>query len=118
MKDHDSVIREIKRFFARDGRIIRGWVFGSFSRLEDGPLSDIDIAVDVGDDQAQKFSYFDLADVQFRLEQLIQKKVDFGFSDVLKANAAPQIMNDSVLIYEKPRREEQRKAAADFESHR
>jgi len=98
--DRKSIIAKIKNFLDDDGRIKKAWIFGSFARGDDGLDSDLDILVE--EDKNLKFSYFDLADVQFRLEKLIQKKVDLGFSDSAKANAAPQIMNEAVLIYAKP----------------
>jgi predicted nucleotidyltransferase len=95
-----SVIQEISSFFKHDGRISKAWVFGSFARGNDQPTSDIDLMVE--EDKNVNFSYFDLADIQFQLEQLIHRKVDIGFAKVLKENAAPQIHKEAVLIYEKP----------------
>ncbi len=98
--DRTSIIAKIKNLLDQDGRIKKAWIFGSFARGDDGRDSDLDLLIE--EDKNLKFSYFDPADVQFRLEKLIQKKVDLGFSDSAKVNAAPQIMNEAVLIYEKP----------------
>ena len=48
------------------------WIYGSFSRGDDGPKSDIDIAIKTD----EKFSYFDLAEVQFQLEKQTKRKID------------------------------------------
>lgn len=98
--DRTSIIAKIKNLLDQDGRIKKAWIFGSFARGDDGRDSDFDLLIE--EDKKLNFSYFDPADVQFRLEKLIQKKVDLGFSDSAKVNAAPQIMNEAVLIYEKP----------------
>lgn len=94
-QDRHAILDKLRSFFAEDGRIKKAWIFGSFAREEDGPGSDIDIAIE--EDKAQKFSYFDLADVQHRLEQMIGRKIDIGFSDGL----APKIAHETALLYEK-----------------
>ncbi|MCK9640416.1 MAG: nucleotidyltransferase domain-containing protein [Prolixibacteraceae bacterium] len=74
------------------------WIYGSFSRGDDGPKSDIDIAIRLD----EKFSYFDLAEVQFQLENLTKRKVDIGFLDSFKPYILEHIQPDLKLIYERP----------------
>lgn len=94
-----SIISKIKQFFDRDGRVRKAWVFGSFARGDDNPTSDIDIMIE--EDSNIKFSYFDLADIQYQLEQRTQHKVDIGFAKSLKPHAEPHIKKEAILIYEK-----------------
>jgi len=95
-----SVIDEISHFFRLDGRIGKAWVFGSFARGTDRPTSDIDLMIEEAG--GVRFSYFDLADIQYKLEQLIQRKIDIGFSQALKKPAKKTILKEAILIYEKP----------------
>lgn len=78
--------------------IEKAWIFGSFARKNDGPNSDIDIALQTDD----SFSYFDLAEVQHRLEKAVSRKVDVGFIDTLKPYILEHIKPDLTLIYERP----------------
>ena len=74
------------------------WIYGSFSRGDDGPKSDIDIAIKTD----EKFSYFDLAEVQFQLEKQTKRKIDVGFLDSFKPYILNNIQPDLKLIYERP----------------
>jgi predicted nucleotidyltransferase len=74
------------------------WIYGSFSRGDDGPKSDIDIAIKAD----EKFSYFDLAEVQFQLEKQTKRKIDVGFLDSFKPYILDNIQPDLKLIYERP----------------
>ncbi len=74
------------------------WIYGSFSRGDDGPKSDIDIAIK----SDEKFSYFDLAEVQFQLEKVSMRKIDVGFLDSFKPYILEHIQPDLKLIYERP----------------
>lgn len=97
--DRKSVIDIIKKFFEKDGRIEKVWLFGSFARGEEGPASDVDLAIT--EVKNTKFSYFDLADVQYRLEKLIHRNVDIGFSEFVSERVSSSISKEAVLIYEK-----------------
>jgi len=97
--DRKSIIQSIERFLERDGRIRKAWIFGSFARGDDNASSDIDLMIE--EDDTKKFSYFDLADVQYHLEQLLQRKIDIGFANTIKRHAASHIAKDALLIYEK-----------------
>jgi predicted nucleotidyltransferase/DNA-binding XRE family transcriptional regulator len=77
--------------------IKKAWIFGSFSREEDNPKSDVDIALET----EPSFSYFDLAEVQYVLEKRTKRKVDLGFIDSFKQYILEHIHPDLKLIYEK-----------------
>lgn len=95
-RDRNSIIEGIKSRM-KEFPIESAWIFGSFSRNDDTPDSDIDIAI-----KAEKsFSYFDLAGLQYELEQQIKVKVDVGFIDSFKPHIFDNIKSDLKLIYEK-----------------
>lgn len=41
----EAKLEELRRFFRREPRIVVGYLFGSYSRGNEGPLSDVDIAL-------------------------------------------------------------------------
>ena len=88
-----KLIQGIKGF----QNIQKAWIYGSFSRGDDGPKSDVDIAIQTD----EQFSYFDLAEVQYKLENMINRKVDVGFVESFKPNILQNIQNDLKLIYER-----------------
>lgn len=96
--DRGRIIQKIRAFLEKDGRVMRAWVFGSFSRGDDHPGSDIDIMVE--EKPSGKFNYFDLADIQHRLQQLLGRKIDIGFASSLRENTAENIRKEAKLIYE------------------
>jgi len=59
--------------------------------------SDIDIAVKTDDG----FSYFDLAEIQYQLENEVNRKIDVGFIDSFKPHIMKNIKPDLKLIYER-----------------
>ena len=95
--DRRMVLKKIKEFLGQSGKIERAWIYGSFARGDDGPLSDIDIAVKPDND----FSYFDLAEIQYNLEKKLKRKVDIGFIDSFKPYIFENIKPDLKLVYER-----------------
>jgi predicted nucleotidyltransferase len=83
----------IKNFEA----IHSAWIYGSFSRGDDSPESDIDLAI-IAD---EKFSYFDLAEVKFQMEKQVNRKIDIGFFDTFKPYILDYVKPDLKLIYER-----------------
>ncbi len=96
--DRQVLFAKIKNELQNFINIKKAWVFGSFSREEDNPKSDIDIALETD----SGFSYFDLAEVQYVLEKNIKRKVDVGFIDSFKPYILEHIRPDLKLIYERP----------------
>ena len=62
--DRKKIISDITNNLKQFSKIHSAWIYGSFSREDDGPKSDIDLAVKTDDG----FSYFDLAEIQYQLE--------------------------------------------------
>jgi predicted nucleotidyltransferase len=95
--DRDKFVQQIKHVLKTFKAVQKAWIYGSFARGDDGPKSDIDIAIET--DQA--FSYFDLADIQYQLENVLRRKVDVGFIDSFKPYIWEHVRPDLKLIYEK-----------------
>ena len=95
--DRKLLLKKLKEVLRQFHGIQKAWIYGSFSRQEDGPQSDIDVAIKA----TKRFSYFDLADVQFRAEKAVGRKVDIGFIDTFKPYILAHVKPDLKLIYEK-----------------
>ncbi|MCK5136406.1 MAG: nucleotidyltransferase domain-containing protein [Bacteroidales bacterium] len=99
LPDRNKIINRIAKILKEYPEVSKAWMYGSFSRKDDGPGSDIDIAVKTN----QGFSYFDLADIQFQLETALNRKIDIGFIDSFRPNILENVKKDLKLIYEKPK---------------
>jgi predicted nucleotidyltransferase len=97
VQDRKKILNSIVRVLDRYPGIRKAWIYGSFSRREDDLSSDIDMAVKT----VKGFSYFDLADMQFQLENLLKRKVDIGFMDSFKPYILNNVRKDLKLIYER-----------------
>jgi len=95
--DRDEVLKKIQNGIAKFKEVEKAWIYGSFARKEDGPKSDVDIAVQAD----STFSYFDLVEIQHELEKIIHRKVDVGFIDSFKPYIFERIKEDLKLIYER-----------------
>ena len=95
--DRDKVIKQIKNKLKQFSKVSSAWIYGSFSREDDRPGSDIDIAIKTD----EGFSYFDLAEIQYQLENKVNRKIDIGFIDSFKPHIFRNVEPDLRLIYEK-----------------
>jgi predicted nucleotidyltransferase len=95
--DRDEVLKKIQNGIAKFKEVEKAWIYGSFARKEDGPKSDVDIAVQAD----STFSYFDLVEIQHELEKIIHRKVDVGFIDSFKPYIFEHVKEDLKLIYER-----------------
>ena len=91
-----DILKKLKNGIKKFPKIEKAWIYGSFSRGEDGPKSDVDIALQT----SKTFTYFDLAEVQHQLEKAINRKVDVGFIDSFKPYILEHVKPDLKLIYE------------------
>jgi predicted nucleotidyltransferase len=96
-QDRNEIIRKIKNRLKHFPKVKAGWIYGSFSRRDDEPGSDIDIAVKT----EKSFSYFDLAEIQYQLENELNRKIDLGFIDSFKSHVFENVKPDLKLIYER-----------------
>ena len=94
-----EIIEIIKKYFNNDKKILKAWLFGSFSRGEDDYKSDIDLMIQVN--EGSKFSLFDLAEIQYQLEINIPYKIDVVMRGGIKPQIMARIKSDLKLIYER-----------------
>lgn len=92
-----SLVSVIKAALKSDGRVEGAWLFGSIARGEARPNSDVDIMVELN--KKKKYSFFDLADIAYRIEQKINRKVDLVEKGYLKNFAHDTAQNDWIKIY-------------------
>jgi predicted nucleotidyltransferase len=95
--DRSKIIRKIVEILKQFPKVSKAWIYGSFSRKDDGPGSDIDIAVKTD----EGFSYFDLAEIQFQLENEVKRKIDIGFIDSFRQHILENVDQDLKPIYER-----------------
>jgi hypothetical protein len=79
-----NIIKEEKSNLSALG-VKKVGIFGSFIRGEAGPESDIDILLDISTDST--LTLFSLADIEIRLSEKLNRKVDL----VIKKDLKPQI---------------------------
>ena len=103
-----TIIKRISNYLSKDRRISKAWLFGSFARGEDDYKSDIDLMIEVPANS--KFSLFDLADIQYQLENLVPKKVDIVMNKGVKPHFMERIKPDLEIIYERQPHYRKRKA--------
>jgi predicted nucleotidyltransferase len=93
----EKIIKIIRDFLAKDGRVSKAWIFGSFARGDYNPKSDIDLMVRFKD--TSKTSLFDFADIAYLLEEKIKMKIDLVEEGYLLPFALHTAKNDLNLIY-------------------
>jgi len=96
--DRSKIIKKVVEILTQFPKVSKAWIYGSFSRKDDGPGSDIDLAVKTDDG----FSYFDLAEIQFQLENKVNRTIDIGFIDSFRQHILKNVKPDLKLIYERP----------------
>ena len=72
-------------------------IFGSVARGEDGPDSDIDMLVHLGD----RMGIYKFIGLQFELENTLGKKVDLVSDKAINKYIKPYMEKDLTLIYER-----------------
>ena len=93
-----KIVHSIQEYF-RGEPVIKAWLFGSFSRMEEMPDSDIDILVDL--DRSSPIGLLQYAGMINTLERILGKKVDLVAEGSIKPFAEKSINSDKVLIYER-----------------
>lgn len=98
-KGIQELIPKIQQFF-RSQPIKKAWLFGSCSRGEETPESDVDILVEY-DRQNHRISLMKIAGIMLNLEDLIHRKVDMVETERLLPFAQESANRDKLLIYER-----------------
>ena len=93
-----QMIPKIQAFFA-DQPIKKAWLFGSYSRGEEGPDSDVDILVEYKD--SDEISLMTISRMKNSLSKLLGKKVDLVEDGCVLPFAAESVYQDRILIYER-----------------
>ena len=94
-----ETILKIQQTFKKQP-VVRAWLFGSWSRMEERPDSDIDLLVDF-DRNEKEISLLDHAGYMLDIEDATGKKVDYVENGCLLPFAEKTANNDKYLIYER-----------------
>lgn len=92
-----KLIESIKTYF-KSTPINKAWIFGSFSRGEETPQSDLDILVEVKRDAKMGFGFFKMIG---DLEKISGRSVDLVECHMLDPHVASFVNKDRMLIYER-----------------
>ena len=95
--DKQQIQEIVSKFFVNQP-VLKAWLFGSFARGEETPLSDIDILVVLDSSQPIGFKFFGM----WRdLENLLDRGVDLVTERSLAPFAMESANRDKILIYER-----------------
>ena len=83
--------------------VLKAWLFGSYSRGEQRPWSDVDILVQY--DKDANLSLFRMIEIMNNLEDIIHKPVDLVEDGRLMWFAVKSVNKDKILIYERGNKE-------------
>ena len=78
--------------------VLKAWLFGSFARGEETPLSDVDILVVLDHSQPIGLKFFGMWN---DLERLLDRSVDLVTDGSLADFARESVERDKILIYER-----------------
>lgn len=96
----NNMIPKIRAVLAQQP-VIRAWLFGSYSRGDETPLSDVDILVQYDDNE--RITLLTIARIMTTLSDAIGKKVDLVEDGQLLPFARESAEQDKILIYERAR---------------
>ena len=80
--------------------VVKAWIFGSFARGEDTPLSDVDLIVQYEDDGISLLKH---AAMICELEKILDRPVDIVEDGTLRPRVRERVNQDRRLIYERER---------------
>ena len=98
-KNVQDMISKIRKFCIGQP-IKKAWLFGSCSRGEEMPGSDVDILVEY-DRQNERISLMRIAGMIISLEDILHRKVDMVEADRLLPFASDSVNHDKLLVYER-----------------
>ncbi len=97
MLDKEEIKRVVSKYFANQP-VLKAWLFGSFARDEQTPLSNVNILVALDRSQRIGLKYFGMWN---DLEELLDRNVDLVEEGSLFPFAVESVNNDKILIYER-----------------
>lgn len=92
-----KLIENIK-LYLKSVPINKAWIFGSFSRNEETPKSDLDILVELNKGARIGFGFFRIAR---DLEKISGRNVDLVECSMLDPMVIDNVVKDRILIYER-----------------
>ena len=95
--DKEEIRHIVSRYFVNQP-VLKAWLFGSFARDEQTPLSDVDILVVLDRSQPIGLKFFGMWN---DLEDLLDRSVDFVEEGCLASFAVDSVNHDKILIYER-----------------
>lgn len=97
MLDKEEIKHVVSKYFANQP-VLKAWLFGSFARDEQTPLSDVDILVVLDRTKPIGLKFFGMWN---DLEDLLDRKVDLVTEGSLAPFAVESVNHDKILIYER-----------------
>ena len=97
-KNVQEMIPKIQQYLASQP-IEKAWLFGSCSRGEKTPKSDVDLLVRYQD--SDSMSLFDISRITVNLKKIIKRPIDLIEEDCLLPFASKSANRDKILIYER-----------------
>lgn len=97
MLDKEEIKHVVSKYFANQP-VLKAWLFGSFARGEQTPLSDVDILVVLDRTKPIGLKFFGMWN---DLEDLLDRKVDLVTEGSLAPFAVESVNHDKILIYER-----------------
>ena len=91
-------VQQIVAAYFANQPVLKSWLFGSFARGEETPLSDVDILVVLDRSKPIGLKFFGKWN---DLEELLDRKVDFVEEGCLAPFAVESVNHGKVLIYER-----------------
>lgn len=85
--------------FCRNNRIRKLSLFGSVLREEFGPDSDVDVLIEF--ERGHAVDFFDFMELEFRLSEIIGRKVDLNTPGFLSRYFRQKVMDAAQVIYER-----------------
>ena len=107
-----QVMQQVIADYFKTQPVLKAWLFGSYSRNEQRPWSDVDILVEL--DKKKPIGLLKFAGIICDLEDLIDHKVDLVEDGTLKPWALESVNRDKKLIYER----EEQGIKADWKTYR
>ena len=95
--DKQQIQEIVSKYFANQP-VLKAWLFGSFARGEETPLSDVDIIVILDPSQHVGLKFFGMCN---DLEKLLDRSVDLVTERSLAPFAKESANRDKILIYER-----------------
>lgn len=91
-----SILTDLRDYFYSEPRICHAWLFGSFARGDYNESSDVDVMIEMKTDKP--YTLFDVFDIQYRLEKVLNRKVDIVEKDYVKPTAWKSVKHNLVAI--------------------